>query len=226
MFIPEIKGLKFPDEYVTKFFFKNQLHGKPGSVMEIGPSNGNNLLLFYEYGWDVAGADISADAVSRANENFGKCRDQHGLTNSFNFHEMDMLEYVKNYEGEPFDVILMPGSFYYTNIFEINKMFEYIARKRMVKDGGLLYLRFRSPEDYRFGKGLKIGSHTFKFDFDETNEEGCVNTFFSEQELLDLVNRYMTLENIISCKVQHENMQRGHLINNSDIIIWGNVKHH
>ncbi len=224
MFVPEIKGLKYPDEFVTKFFFKNELHKHPGRVMEIGPSNGNNLLLFYEYGWDVEGVDISAEAVTNANHNFEKSKTANGLSNTFSFHQMDMLDYVKNYEGEPFDVILLPGSFYYTDVFEINKMFECYAKKSMIKEDGLLMLRFRSPEDYRFGKGEKMGPRTYKFDFDETNEEGCINTFFTKDELTNLIGQYMQLTNVVSCNLSFENPQRGHLINNVDIIVWGNIK--
>ena len=53
--IKELKGLRFPDEYVIKFFFKSGLHASPGRVVEFGCGNGNNLSLFRAYGWDVTG---------------------------------------------------------------------------------------------------------------------------------------------------------------------------
>jgi SAM-dependent methyltransferase len=224
MFIPEIKGLKYPDDYIIKFFFKNNLSQSNGTVLEIGPSNGNNLLLFYEYGWNVTGVDISSEAISMANENFARCQSMYNLKNSYIFHEMDMIDYVKNNYNK-FDIILLPGSFYYTNIFNINKLFESIAANRMLNDNGLFFLRFRSPEDYRYGKGEKIGHQTFRFNFDTTGEKNCINTFFFGEELLGLLNQYFKLENIVNVKNHFENIQDDQLINNSDTIIWANIKY-
>jgi hypothetical protein len=46
MNIKKIEGLKFPDEYLIRFFFKNKLFNKKGDVIEFGCANGNNLSLF------------------------------------------------------------------------------------------------------------------------------------------------------------------------------------
>ncbi len=48
--LKEIKGLKFPDEYFIKFFFKNKLNQNNNiKVLEFGCGNGNNLALCLEY---------------------------------------------------------------------------------------------------------------------------------------------------------------------------------
>ena len=50
MIIKEIKGLKYPDEYFIKFFFKHKLYQKYNiKVLEFGCGNGNNLMLPLEY---------------------------------------------------------------------------------------------------------------------------------------------------------------------------------
>ena len=41
--IHKINGLKFPDEYIIKFFFNEKLEKKRGKVLELGCGNGNNL---------------------------------------------------------------------------------------------------------------------------------------------------------------------------------------
>ena len=49
--IKEIKGLKYPDEYFIKFFFKNRLQEKKDlTYLEFGCGNGSNLMLPYSYG--------------------------------------------------------------------------------------------------------------------------------------------------------------------------------
>lgn len=46
MRLSDIDGLKFPDEYVIKFFFKEGLHKNSAKVLELGCANGNNARLF------------------------------------------------------------------------------------------------------------------------------------------------------------------------------------
>ena len=49
--IKDIKGLKYPDEYFIKFFFKNELHKKQNlKYLEFGCGNGSNLMLPFQYG--------------------------------------------------------------------------------------------------------------------------------------------------------------------------------
>jgi len=55
----DLKGLKFPDNAVIKFFFKERLGEKCGKVLEYACSNGNNLSLFASYGWECLGVDLN-----------------------------------------------------------------------------------------------------------------------------------------------------------------------
>ena len=41
--IREFRGLKFPDEFLTRFFFKYGHDRRTGRVVELGCGNGNNL---------------------------------------------------------------------------------------------------------------------------------------------------------------------------------------
>jgi hypothetical protein len=53
--IAELRGLRFPDIYVVRMFFKERLQRELGRVLELGCGNGINLLLFAEFDWDVMG---------------------------------------------------------------------------------------------------------------------------------------------------------------------------
>ena len=46
MLITEIKGLKFPDESLVRFFFKSGFEAVKESVLELGCGSGNNLRLY------------------------------------------------------------------------------------------------------------------------------------------------------------------------------------
>ena len=50
MKITELRGLRFPDDYIVKMFFKEGLHRAPGRVLELGCGSGNNLSLFSAFG--------------------------------------------------------------------------------------------------------------------------------------------------------------------------------
>jgi SAM-dependent methyltransferase len=224
MYIPAIRGLKYPDESLIRFFFKNNLQNQKGNVLEFGAENGNNLLLFYEYGWNVTGVDISEKGTDDANANFADCKKQYSLSNTSEFILSDMGKYAKEYKGTPFDILLLPGCFYYTDIFEIHKLLENINRNKLLKEGGLLFIRYRSTLDYRFGKGEKIGEKTFKFDFDETGELGCINTFFTKDDLINLYSQYFELSDIIHLKSNFENLQKGVITDNYDYVFWAKIK--
>jgi SAM-dependent methyltransferase len=70
MNISKMKGLKYPDEFVIKFFFKENLHKIKGDVLELGCANGNNLIMFYQYGWNTVGIDLNQDSLSNGEYNF------------------------------------------------------------------------------------------------------------------------------------------------------------
>jgi hypothetical protein len=43
--LTDIRGLKYPDEFVTRHFFKRGLHQKTGRVSELGGGTGDTLSL-------------------------------------------------------------------------------------------------------------------------------------------------------------------------------------
>jgi len=129
MLVSEIKGLKYPDDYVIKAFFKEKLNQKYGSVLEFGCANGNNLSLFYQFGWNVLGVDLSKDAIDNANNNFEKLKKEKKSLNNFNFIKKDMLQWLENVENEQFDAIIFPNIIEYLTEKEIEIVFKIIAQK-------------------------------------------------------------------------------------------------
>lgn len=221
MNISQIKGLRYPDEYLIKFFFKSGLQRFKGSVLELGCSNGNNLLLFYQYGWDVKGIDFSKTSIEMANSNFSLCKNLNKLNNSFEFFCSDIEEYVNSFTGKSVDVLLLPSCIYYLSHSSICTLFENIKKNKILKEGGWLFIRYRSKADYRYNKGQKIEKDSFKFDFDETGELGRINTFFDKDEMQKIVDIYFNQTECTQLKSESENPQNGEIVLNSDFIYWG-----
>ncbi len=111
--LTEIRGLKYPDEFVTRYFFKEHFHQRRGRVLELGCGNGNNLMLFYQHGWDVVGIDINEKALADAEHNFRGSGEE---DTRWMFRQLDLGQGVPKIDGlfgRPFDVVLMPSVLYY-----------------------------------------------------------------------------------------------------------------
>jgi SAM-dependent methyltransferase len=223
MKLREIRGLKYPDEFVIKFFFKHALHVRTGNVLELGCSNGSNLLLFYEYGWNVVGVDIASQALDDAKHNFGMAAVPKV---QFHFIQRDLVRGLHG-AGLPqlkFDVILLPSVLYYIprqSTITLLKELDSLLNK-----DALIYLRNRSPRDYRYRRGIAVERNGFRLTETETGEEGLLNVFYDEWELVDMLREHLDLDMQLAevLNVEFQNPQQGVRIQNSDIIVWGRIK--
>jgi len=108
MKLKNLLGLKYPDDYIIRMFFKLGMHLTKGQVIEFGCGNGNNLLLFQEYGWDVSGIgiDIDKEALVYAKYNLADDHvDQLLLA--------DLSKGVPDLIVDQFDALLYPNVNYY-----------------------------------------------------------------------------------------------------------------
>ncbi len=219
MKIKEIQGLKFPDVQVTRFFFKENLNLIKGRVLELGCGNGNNLLLFYEYGYEVVGVDIDSKFINQAHRNFELSKMEENKRNDYFFFGTDMLNFLKNYQGPAFDIILIPNSLYYLRYDDILLVLDLL--KNLLKPNAFLFCIMRGTNDYRINKGEKLDDYSYKLNFKETGEEGAIVTFFDKPAILSIIDRYFSLKNQVVLNAFNENIQNGVKTWQSDIIIWG-----
>ncbi|UTJ06369.1 class I SAM-dependent methyltransferase [Arcobacter roscoffensis] len=223
MNVKNIKGLKYPDEYIIKYFFKEKLFNSKGKVIEFGCSNGNNLALFSQYNYDVIGIDISNQAVSDANYNFQNIYEN---TGNFTFYCDDMLAFANNNKNLEVDVFLLPNIINYIKKEDLVVFLKTMIQNNNIKKDASIFVRCRTPKDFRFGIGEKLECNTYKLseEFDITGEASCINRFYSEFELVDLLKKTLDLKDFITLSCECQNPQSENtIVLNSDMVLWGKI---
>jgi SAM-dependent methyltransferase len=215
-----IKGLKYPDEFVTKFFFKENLHNRKGRVLELGCAAGNNLMLFVQYGWDCVGIDFDPVAVADARYNLERVS-QSGAKYTLIQHD---LKSGLPPQLESCDVLLLPSVLYY--LPRVRALICLEQASKLVRPGSLFFLRMRTPSDYRYRRGIEVEPNGFVLDIEETGEQGSLVVLYEEYELIEMLNKYFRIApgSLRIIHVAHENFQNGLRISNNDIILRGQIE--
>ncbi len=218
--LKDIRGLKYPEENMIRFFFKSGLHNAPGRVLEAGCANGCNLRLFREYDWETVGLDICRESLDDARANFAAMTDPQ---TGYHFIEHDLTDGLPEELEGPFDAVLFPSSLYY---IPRRSMIEVLCdARRLARPGAAFYLRMRSLADFRYGRGEMIEPHGFRLTIDTTGECGLINVFYREHELVDMLRDHLGAEADLM-NVFHndyENLQNNVVVSNSDVVLWGRL---
>jgi SAM-dependent methyltransferase len=206
------RGLKYPDEFLIRFFFVHNSHKRTGRVLELGCGNGNNLALYHAYGWEVVGVDVNANSLQNAAINFeGRGK----------FQQHDLSRGLPPLDGL-FHVVLMPGSLYYVPRSALVRCLKEL--RPLLCDNALFYMRMRLRDDYRYGRGRQIGPRSFILDTPETGEAGCLHVFYSEEELKTLLQCHLGAapQSLTVLRCRFDSVRAGRVVpDNSDVIIWG-----
>lgn len=212
--VSDLRGMRFPDDYVVRMFFKEGLQRRPGRVLELGCGSGNNLMLFQDFGWSVTGVDINAQSLDDARHNLG----------SDNVHliKADLSDSLPPIEGQ-FDCIILPSVNYYIPRQAFTRLLGALWPK--LRSGSVFYLRSRLLDDWRFGRGDEVERNGYVLNCTETGEHGLLNVFYSIDELRALLVAPPSSLTLTQClRVHYENPQQGVTIGNSEVVIWGRSK--
>lgn len=209
----DLRGLRFPDIYVVRMLFKEGLQRVQGRVLELGCGNGNNLLPFADFGWDVTGLDISGEALADARHNFAG----RGI-----FVECDLATDFPLSESEIFDAILLPNIIYYLPRHSFIRILQECRRR--IRPAGIFFLSARLPEDWRRGRGKEEEPGGFRLECRETGEYGLLNVFYSADELSALIRtNFGELSHSQRLFVTYDNPQGGIVVRNADVVVWGRL---
>ena len=211
--LPDIRGLKFPDEFVARHFFKRGLHQRAGRVVELGGGTGNNLSLYAAYGWSLTDVDYSQAALDDARWNLGP---------DATLIQADLSQGLPDLGPAPIDVLLIPNLLCYLTAAQATVVLT-AARARLAP-GAEVFVRTRLVDDYRCGKGVEEEPNGWRLATPETGEEGLFNLFYTARGLVELLEADLGLVEVTALKVSFDNVQNGVLVApNSDLVVWGAV---
>jgi SAM-dependent methyltransferase len=209
-----IRGLRFPDDYVIKMFFKEGLHLRPGRVLELGCGSGNNLMLFKSFGWDVVGVDVNPESLADARFNLADSGQPAILMQTDLSHGFPVIAGL-------FDAVILPSFNYYVSRSRMVELFS-ACSKLLKRPGGMFFLRSRTLDDWRYGRGIEVERNGYLLQCTETGEEGLLNVFYSAQELIEIMASTIgELQGQQILKTRCENPQHGSVITNDDLVFWG-----
>lgn len=209
--LTEIRGLRFPDEYLVRHFFRRGLDRAPGKVVELGCGSASNLALYQAFGWQVAGADIDERAIDDARWN---------LRGEAQLVRADLSAVTPPDLTGPWDALLAPSSLYYLGADNAERLLRDFAAR--LKPGCEVFVRLRTRDDYRCGRGVEIAPNTWRLATPETGEAGLSVHFYDEAEAVALLRSTLDLQDIAVLRVSFDNIQSGVLISpNSDLLISG-----
>lgn len=208
--LPDIRGLKYPDEFVARHFFKRGLDKRTGRVLELGAGTGNNLSLYAAWGWALTGVDYDKKALADARWNLGASPD---------LVQADLSKKLPALEG-PYDVLLIPNLLCYLTAAQARARLAEL--KPMLSRDAEVFVRTRLVDDYRYGRGQEIEPDGYKLATPETGEEGLFNLFYTEAGLVELLTEALGLREVQTFRVRFDNLQGGKRVpGNSDLVVWG-----
>ncbi|HZR56177.1 MAG TPA: class I SAM-dependent methyltransferase [Terriglobales bacterium] len=166
----------YPNENVVRFLISNRTRaGKaiPPRFLDIGVGAGRHIKLATELGFKAYGVDLSLVGLQYAYQRLSKQDVHHSLAQA----SMNSLPFVNS----SFDIVLSYGVFYYGTVDETKQSIA--EAHRVLAEAGKLFVVLRTTEDYRFGKGERLGHNTFQLRIEETNEYATVQHFLAEEDI-------------------------------------------
>jgi SAM-dependent methyltransferase len=209
----DIRGLKFPDDFVVRHFFKRGLAGRTGRVLELGCGTGNNLSLYAAHDWRLTGVDYGAEALEDARWNLGPAAE---------LVQADLAKGLPALDG-PFDALIVANLLCYLTLDQARAALNGL-RPRLAP-GCEVFVRTRLVDDYRYGRGRQEEPDGFRLETAETGEAGLFNLFYTQAGLIGLLDETLALADRAEFAVRFDNVQAGRRIpNNSDLVVWGAVR--
>ena len=206
----EIRGLKFPDEYVVRHFFKRELAERAGRALELGCGTGNNLSLYQAWDWSCVGIDHDATALADA---------RHNLGDGPELIEADLSAGSPVLRGA-FDAVIVPNVLCYLTLAQATEVLSGL-KPRLAPDCEV-FVRTRLVDDYRYGRGVEEEPNGFRLATPETGEAGLFNRFYTKDGLIALLEQTIGLVDRTELTVRFDNVQAGQLVpGNSDLVVWG-----
>lgn len=147
-------------------------------ILDLGGGEGKDSIFFAKNGYEVFCLDFSKNAINSCKNNIA----QNKLKNLVHPILYDITKPLR-FGDKTFDAVFAHLSLHYFDDETTTKIFDEI--RRVLKNGGLLFLKVKSTKDPLYGKGKKIGKDMY--------ELGHIRHFFSKEYLLDKTKKFRIL---------------------------------
>lgn len=185
----DMPGVKYPNEHLVRFInaISKEDEDKDKKILELGFGTVANMLMMREYGYQVLGLEVSADAVRRA-ENFIKTN---GLDKALKVGIFGGN--ILPVEDQSFDAIVGLQCVYY-NIDQ-----EHFAKEchRVLKPGGRIFFSFFTPRHgyMNYIEGEPGSVVRFNEDHPNPRLKGLeLFLFRSREQFEDIYGKYFDIE--------------------------------
>jgi SAM-dependent methyltransferase len=166
---------QYPNDHVVRFLMGSRvlLENGPARFLDIGVGAGRHCKLASDLGFETFGIDTSFVGLQHARRRLRE-------TSPGNFvAQASML--ALPFADSSFRVVLGFGVFYYGTAAEMKRAIA--ETHRVLEPGGKALIVLRTLDDFRFGKGKKLGHNTFLLDIADTNELSTVEHFIGAEDI-------------------------------------------
>ena len=166
----------FSSKHYSKIRIKTPTKNK---ILEIGSFSGNNLRYFIENGFKSYGIEINQKLVDLGIANLKRLRVKSPLI------KIGINTNIP-FKNKFFDTLVSINTIHYNSGNEVHKaLLEY---KRVLKNGGVLYLETLGKNHFAFGK--KIGNLSYKSRLKDFRKNHTFGFFDNKIQLKKLLKRY------------------------------------
>lgn len=152
------------------------------TLLDLGCGDGRDSIYFFNKGLQVTAIDFSESGIRRlkARQNRINC----------------ILKDIRNinFTENSFDAIYTHLALHYFDDKTTSKVFNNLHK--ILKRGGLMFVKCKSTDDALFGKGEKVGDNMYK--------EGHTRHFFTKEYMIEQLRRFKIIKVRRTSSVYHE----------------------
>ncbi|GIW63517.1 MAG: hypothetical protein KatS3mg091_319 [Patescibacteria group bacterium] len=160
------------------------------SLLDLGCGDGRDSIYFANKGLKVTAVDFSKSGIEKL-----KTR-QNRIKNRINCILKDIRNI--NFPENSFVVIYAHLSLHYFDDKTTSKIFDNLYK--VLKKGGLIFVKCKSTDDALFGKGKKVGENMYK--------KGHVQHFFTKEYMTEKLKFITNINRLLSKRLRRNRICR------------------